>query len=148
MPARVASITACVLRLPAATQAPIARLGDAVAVAHLHVGRHLVERDLLARRAEIEQQREPLVRQRRVAIEALHQVGGLADVAHEDAADQPAVAHDQLLVGAALGLGELDDLVALLGGLGDPHRGELDAHDLELGRELRAVIGGVGVAAA
>jgi hypothetical protein len=30
-----------------------------------------------------------------------------------------------------------------MGGLGEAHRGELDPHHLELGRQLRAVIGGV-----
>ena len=143
MPARVAFMTPGALRTPPATQAAMARLGDAVAVAHLHRGRHLVDGDLLAGSAEIEQQRQPLVGQRRVAVEALHEIGGLADIAHQDAADQAALAHDQLLVGALLRLGELDDLVAVLGGLGDAHGGELHAHDLELGRELGAVIGGV-----
>ena len=69
---------------------------------------------------------------RRVALERLHQEGGLAEVAHQDAADEAAVAHDQLLVGAAPGFGELHHLVAFVARLGDAHRGEVDAGDLEL----------------
>ena len=147
MPARVASITAGALRLPAATQAPIAALVTPLQL-HTCISAGISSSVIFwPGRAEVEQQRQPLVRQPRVAIEALHQVGALLMSPMQDAADEPAVAHDQLLVGALLGLGELHDLVALVSGLGDPHRGELDAHDLELGRELRAVIGGIGVAA-
>jgi hypothetical protein len=36
---------------------PERRLGNAVAVADLHVSRHFVDRDLLVRRAEVEEQR-------------------------------------------------------------------------------------------
>src|SRR5580704_10874979 len=52
--------------------------GDAVAVANLSLGRHLVECDLLAWRPEIEHERQALFGERRIAIEGLHEVSGLA----------------------------------------------------------------------
>ena len=58
------------------------RLGDAVAVADLRVGRHLVERDLLRRRAESNSSDSRSSGSGVFAVEGLHQVGGLADVAH------------------------------------------------------------------
>ncbi len=145
MPARVAAITALPLRLPSATQAPIAPLVTPLQLQICVSGGISSSVTFCdgvprsnSRPSRSSGSGESLV-------EGLHQEGGLADVAHQDAADQPAVAHDQLLVGAALGLGELDGLVALLLGLGDAHGGQLDAHHLQLGGELGAVIGGVEI---
>ena len=64
MPARVAFITALAVRLPAATQAPMRALVTPLQLQTWAVRRHFVEGDLLRRRAEVEQQRQPLVRQR------------------------------------------------------------------------------------
>ena len=89
MPARVASITALPLRLPAVHAGDERALAHAIAVADLRVRAHLLECDLLRRIADIEQQPQPLFGQRSVAIERLHQIGGFADVAEQNPADQP-----------------------------------------------------------
>ena len=74
-------------------------------------------------------QRLPLVGQLAVAVEGLHQIGRLADIAQENAAHQTAIPNDQLLVGAALRFGELHDLIAIVNGFGDAHGGHLHTHD-------------------
>src|ERR1700724_1298326 len=78
-------------------------------------------------------------------MEGLHQIRGLRDVAHEDASDEAATAQDQLLGGVFLWLGELDEFI-ILERLRDSHGCELDAHDLQLGCELGAVISGIEIA--
>ena len=147
MPAFVAAMTPRRSRRPEATQAPIAPLLTPLQLQTCISRGHFGERHGLGRRPDVEQQSQPLLGQRSLAVEGLHQIGGFRDLAHQDAPDETAVADDELLVGPAFGFRELDHLVVLVGRLRDAHRREFDSHDLELGGELRAMIGGLIVTA-
>src|SRR5579863_3514856 len=120
---------------------------DAVAIADLHIGRHLLESNFGAGRAGIEEQRQTILLQLDAAVEGLEEIGGLADFAHQDAACQAAVTDDQFFVNAALGLHELHDIFIFAVARDHAHRGEFDAHHLELGGELRALVCSRGIRA-
>jgi hypothetical protein len=77
-------------------------------------------------------------------VKGLHEICGLRNVAHKDASDEVAIAHDQLLVGAFLWLGELDEFI-IFERLRDSHGCELDAHDLQLGRKPGTIINGIEI---
>ena len=110
------------------------RLADAVAVAHLRVVGQFGGPDFGVGRADVEHQRDALLGQRQSAVEGLHQKRDLADVADQGGADEFAVANHDGLVDAVFGLGELDELVVVVLGRLQAHRGDVDAGDLELGR--------------
>ena len=126
-----------------ATQAAIGALADAVAVADLRVVGQLGGAHLGRRPAEVEQQLDPLLGQRQPAVEGLHQERDLADVADQGGADQPVVADDDALVDALARLGEDHELVVVALGRLEAHRGHVDAGDLELRGDPRAVVRGV-----
>ncbi len=98
-------------------------LVDVLAVADLSVKRDLLQRHAFGRRADIEQQPDSLLGQRRVGLERMQQGGRLAAIAKQDTAHQPAIADNQLLVSTAPRLGKLHHLVALLARLFQSHRG-------------------------
>ena len=116
MPARVASMTdfgasAC----PGPTQAPMApfvtplQLHTCADVGHLFEGHHC-----LSGRSYVEEEREPIIGQRRVAVERLHEIGDLAQVAHHDRAGEAPLANDELLVASLLGLRELHHFIVVV----------------------------------
>ena len=145
LPARVASITPVTVLQPALTVSTIVLLADTVAVADLGVVGHLGDADLLRGTAQVEQQLDPCLRQRQSAIEGLLQEGDLLAVAEQGRADHLAVPDHHRLVDPAAGLGEDDVLVGLPLGLGDAHRGDLDAGHLQLGGRPGAEVEGVRV---
>nr|BFE75724.1 hypothetical protein GCM10020092_090250 [Actinoplanes digitatis] len=102
-------------------------LGDAVAVADLCRVGQLRRGGLGVRRAEVEEQPDPLLRQRGAAVERLDEVAGLADVAEQRCADQPPVPDDHALVHAATTFGEHHGLVVVPVRLLEAHRGHVDA---------------------
>ena len=130
-------------------------LRDAIAVAHLRVVgqrfHHRVDGRGAAGTARTgdaaEQQLRAIVGQQAFTIEGLQQAGNHRGIAEHDRAAQPPVADDQLLVDAARRLRILHDLVIGIVGVLLAHRGELDAHHLQLGGHARAFVGRVRIRA-
>ena len=106
---------------------------DAVAVADLGAVVELGHAGLLTGPADVEQERDPLLRQGQPAVVRLRQVGHFPAVAQQRRAHHFVVADHDGLEDAAAGLGEDDVLVRVEFRSVEPHGGDVDAGHLELG---------------
>ena len=116
-------------------------LRNAVAVADLGAVVELGHAHVLTRPADVEHQRDPLLRQRQPAVVGLGQVGHLPAVAQERGTHHFVVADHDGLEDAAAGFGEDDVLVRVEFGAVQPHGRDFDAGHLELGGGPRAEVG-------
>ena len=140
VPARVASQTACSPRAPSMTASMMSPLETALQsqICALSGMRSGDGSGVLNERGNSSSAR--LASSVRAVAERLEQRRHDGAVAHDDRADEPVAAHDQLLVDAARRLLIAHDLVAGVLRFLPPHHGDVETGDLEPGGRARAAI--------